>query len=109
MYMLILSPANFTPTLLLVYNCNTFLLPYYMTSKIVTPTSKGQITLPKEWRNQFKTGNYILETSDREITIKPVYIETDNEEVLFDADRDNKGKGITPDEMIKMLKKIQRG
>jgi hypothetical protein len=30
-------------------------------------------------------------------------------EVIFDAERDNSGKGIPVDEMIKMLKKIKHG
>lgn len=46
-----------------------------------------------------------------QITIKPIHLNDleSEEEVIFDADRDNKGKGITPDEMIRLLKKIQRG
>jgi hypothetical protein len=31
------------------------------------------------------------------------------EEVIFDAERDNSGKGIPVDEMIKTLKKIKHG
>ena len=42
---------------------------------------------------------------DKIITITPFYMD---EEILFDADRDNEGTGITPDEMIKMLKGINR-
>lgn len=82
-----------------------------MNSKIIKSTEKGQITLPKAWRNQFPTDSFLLKMDVHQITIKPVHLndlEAD-EEVMFDADRDNKGRGVTPDEMIKLLKKIQRG
>lgn len=79
-----------------------------MTSKIVKSTSKGQITIPKIWRDQFSTENFLLEIDNKYILIKPIRIEDiEEEEILFDAERDNKGKGVSPDEMIKMLKKIQ--
>lgn len=80
-----------------------------MNSKIVKSSSKGQITLPIEWRNQFKTNNYILEMNGMQITVTPLDINKLKEEVIFDADRDNKGKGISVDEMIDMLKNIQNG
>lgn len=31
------------------------------------------------------------------------------EKIIFDAEKDNKGKGISVDEMIKTLKKIKNG
>ena len=76
-----------------------------MTTKFAKSTSKGQITLPKEWRGQFNTDNYIMMIHSKQIVIKPLDLdEIAEEEVIFDADRDNKGKGIPIDEMIKMLK-----
>lgn len=81
-----------------------------MNAKVVKSTSRGQITIPKKWRSQFKTDNYILEVKTEEIIIKPINInQIENETVIFDADRDNSGKGISPDEMIKLLKKIKNG
>ena len=80
-----------------------------MTSKIIKSTTKGQITLPKQWRGQFNTDNFLLLINQHQIIVKPVKIDTVEEEVIFDADRDNAGKGITPDAMIKMLKKIKNG
>lgn len=83
----------------------------FMTAKIIKTTEKGQITLPKVWRDQFPTDNFLLKIDVHQITIKPVHLndlEAD-EEVMFDADRDNKGKGVTPDAMIKLLKKIRPG
>ena len=81
-----------------------------MTYKVVKPTNRGQITLPKNWRNHFKTDNFVLEIDNARIIIKPLYIEElSDEEVIFDADRDNNGKGVSPDEMIHMLKEVQNG
>lgn len=80
-----------------------------MTSKIVKSTSKGQITLPKSWRHRFKTDSFLLQMEIDYVTVKPVLLEElAGEEVLFDADRDNEGKGVSPDEIIRLLKKIQR-
>lgn len=79
-----------------------------MTSKIVTTTEKGQITLPKPWRQQFDTDTFLLIQNSKQIVIKPLYIDDiESEEIIFDADRDNNGKGISPDQMLKMLKKIK--
>ncbi|MFC1810407.1 AbrB/MazE/SpoVT family DNA-binding domain-containing protein [Patescibacteria group bacterium] len=78
-----------------------------MNPKIVKTTSKGQITLPKEWRTQFETENYVIEMHDKKLVISPIVIKPSQaEEVIFDADRDNNGKGVSIDEMIKLLKKL---
>ena len=85
----------------------TVRIPYItqMTSKIVKATSKGQITIPSEWRRLFPTENFSLQIDHRQIIIRPVVVEDiSDEEVIFDADRDNQGKGIKVKEMIKMLK-----
>lgn len=82
-----------------------------MASKVVKSTSKGQITLPMQWRAQFNTDNYLLKMDEKQIVIKPAYIEKfevgELEEVVFDAQEDNGGKGISVDEMIKLLKKTK--
>ncbi|MBU0457948.1 AbrB/MazE/SpoVT family DNA-binding domain-containing protein [Patescibacteria group bacterium] len=81
-----------------------------MTSKVVKSTERGQITLPKNWRKNFDTDNFILEMHGNKLIIMPINIEeVAEEEVLFDADRDNSGKGISPEEIIKCLKKIKNG
>lgn len=79
-----------------------------MTRKIVKSTERGQITLPKQWRAHFLTDNFLIEMHDDRLVITPFALD-DSEEVLFDADRDNKGKGVSPDAMIKALKKLQHG
>lgn len=81
-----------------------------MSPKIVKSTSKGQITLPKSWRDQFNTDDFLMQIEVNAITIKPVNLARlqEEEEVIFDADRDNNGKGVSPDEIIRMLKKINK-
>jgi len=78
-----------------------------MSLKIVKSTERGQITLPKQWRSKFKTDNFLLKIVSDQITITPVRIDDlENEEIIFDAARDNNGKGISLENMLKMLKKI---
>ncbi|MEK7528454.1 MAG: AbrB/MazE/SpoVT family DNA-binding domain-containing protein [Patescibacteria group bacterium] len=79
-----------------------------MSPKVVKSTSKGQITLPQEWRRQFSTDSFILNMNNKTLIVTPINLdELEPEEVVFDADRDNDGKGITPSEMIRILKKIR--
>ncbi|OGJ57470.1 hypothetical protein A3H22_03975 [Candidatus Peribacteria bacterium RIFCSPLOWO2_12_FULL_55_15] len=79
-----------------------------MTRKIIKSTSRGQITLPKQWRRAFGTDVYLIEMHDQSLTIKPLDIDVAaGEELLFDAERDNNGKGVRPEEIIRILKKIQ--
>jgi AbrB family looped-hinge helix DNA binding protein len=39
---------------------------------ITKATSRGQITLPKPWRDKFKTSQYLVKTSNDKIEIFPV-------------------------------------
>lgn len=81
-----------------------------MTAKVVKSTSKGQITIPNEWRKKFSTDNFVLQMEEKTLTITPINLDAlRSEEVIFDAERDNVGKGISPAEMIKALKKIRNG
>ncbi|NOS67569.1 MAG: AbrB/MazE/SpoVT family DNA-binding domain-containing protein [Candidatus Peribacteraceae bacterium] len=81
-----------------------------MTTKVLQSTERGQITLPKQWRDHFKTDNYLVEMHNDRLVIIPFQLGVaSDEEVLFDADRDNDGKGVSPDEIIRALKKIRHG
>jgi len=80
-----------------------------MTAKISKCTPKGQITLPKDWRNQFNTDSFMIKYDQKQLIITPVDLAGLHEEVIFDAKSDNNGKGISVDEMIKSLKKIKNG
>ncbi|MFH1956315.1 MAG: hypothetical protein ABIJ28_01550 [Patescibacteria group bacterium] len=78
------------------------------TEKVQKITSKGQITLPILWRNKFKTNQILLKARGKMIEITPVEIESlkNPEYTVFDAIRDNKGKGIKVADLLKILKKI---
>lgn len=81
-----------------------------MTTKIVKSTPRGQITLPGRWRANFPTDHYLVEMHGDRLVIIPFHLGSiTEEEVLFDADRDNDGKGVSPEEIIRALKKIRHG
>ena len=63
---------------------------------------KGQVTLPVLWRERINTDTVIIEERGTQITISPAEIIT-GEEVLFDAIRDNNGKGIPISDLVKAL------
>jgi bifunctional DNA-binding transcriptional regulator/antitoxin component of YhaV-PrlF toxin-antitoxin module len=76
-----------------------------MNIQITKSSSKGQITIPSVWRKKQNTDSYIMELHDDQIILKPFVIE----EVIFDSDRDNDGKGVSVAKMIELIKKIQNG
>jgi bifunctional DNA-binding transcriptional regulator/antitoxin component of YhaV-PrlF toxin-antitoxin module len=75
--------------------------------RIQKVTSKGQVTLPIAWRKKFNSNVVLVETHDNSITISPVEICDHDEYTVFDALRDNKGKGIKAKELLTMLKDIK--
>lgn len=79
------------------------------TEKIQRVTSKGQITLPIAWRRKMGNATAItVEMKDDSLIITPLRTEDDRDEewvTLFDAVRDNNGKGIPVDDMIALVKK----
>lgn len=78
---------------------------------ILKATSKGQITLPAKWRKNFETDQYLVKEKGGKLEITPIDVdelESDAEWVsVFDADRDNKGKGIAAEEFIRILKDLE--
>ncbi len=81
-----------------------------MIRKILKSTERGQITLPKQWRERFETDSYFIEMHEDRMVIVPFRLdEIAGEEVLFDADRDNDGQGVSPDAIIEALKQLQNG
>lgn len=78
-----------------------------MTSRIQKSTPRGQITLPKKWRDRLGTDTYVLELYPNKLIIVPFQLDKAmKEEILFDADRDNNGRGISSKEMIRLIHKI---
>jgi len=75
---------------------------------IVKATSKGQITLPAKWRKNFDTNQYIIKDTGSTLEISPFNLESivqQDEYTVFDAIRDNKGKGIKAKDLTRLLKK----
>ena len=75
---------------------------------IVKATTKGQITIPAVWRNRFDTNRYLVYINDESLEIKPFDLDkmnTSDEYTVFDAIRDNKGRGIKAKDLVKLIKK----
>jgi bifunctional DNA-binding transcriptional regulator/antitoxin component of YhaV-PrlF toxin-antitoxin module len=75
---------------------------------IVKSTSKGQITLPSKWRKNFSTNNFVIQEKGDSLEIKPLILDVkaeDSEYTVFDAIRDNEGKGIKAKDLLKIIKK----
>ncbi len=70
-------------------------------------TTKGQITLPIAWRRETGARTITLSTKGVRIEIAPARLQDTNEYTVFDAIRDNKGKGIKATDLVKILKKIE--
>jgi len=78
-----------------------------MTS-IVKATTKGQITIPIAWRKRFDTDRFVIAVKDSHLEITPLDLDKVrhvNEYTVFDAIRDNGGKGVKAKDFLKKLKK----
>ena len=80
---------------------------------IVKTTSKGQITIPMAWRKSFNTNQFTLQCKGDILIMKPIDLdaiirreEKKGDKVIFNAVRDNRGKGIGVDKLLEVLKKI---
>ncbi len=73
---------------------------------ILKTTSKGQITIPAKWRKKYNTNQYIAEIKNDKLEIRPLIIDKDSksEYTVFDAIRDNRGKGIRAKDLVRILK-----
>ncbi len=74
--------------------------------KIQKVTSKGQITLPVSWRRATGANMITLSVKGDRIEIAPTRLHEGNQYTVFDAIRDNKGKGIKAADLVKILRKI---
>lgn len=77
---------------------------------ILKTTSKGQVTIPAHWRKKFNTNQFTAVIKEDKLEIKPLFLEKEKEKVkeftVFDAIRDNKGRGIKAKDLVNILKKI---
>lgn len=74
---------------------------------IVKATTKGQITLPASWRKNFDTDRFLVKQTDEKLVISPIDIdklESQSEYTVFDAIRDNQGKGVKAKDLARILK-----
>lgn len=76
--------------------------------KIQKITSKGQVTLPVAWRRATGAETITVTTKGNLIEIMPAKLQTDDGYTVFDAIRDNKGRGIKVDDLIKILEKLKK-
>ena len=74
--------------------------------KIQRMTSKGQIILPISWRRETGAHAIILTVKGNRIEVIPARLHKGGEYTVFDAIRDNKGKGIKASDLLKILGKI---
>ena len=69
----------------------------------------GQITLPKKWREQFETKNFVATETEEWLLIKPI----EDKEVVYYEDKEwfwiYSESGINPEEIISKIKKLQNG
>jgi AbrB family looped-hinge helix DNA binding protein len=76
---------------------------------ILKTTSKGQITIPASWRKKFNTNQFTAVMKEDKLEIKPLILEKEKEEVkeftVFDAIRDNKGRGIKAKDLVSIIRK----
>jgi len=73
---------------------------------ILKTTSKGQITIPAKWRKKFNTNQFVVTLRENSLEIKPLIIKEETDEItVFDAIRDNKGKGIKATDLLKIIRK----
>lgn len=78
-------------------------------AKIQNITSKGQITLPVAWRRKTGAGQIVVRVKGNMLEISPAAISSrrgPKEYTVFDALRDNKGKGIKASDLLTLLKKM---
>lgn len=77
-------------------------------TRIQKVTSKGQITLPAFWRKKIDTNTIVVKSKGNLLEITPAKLDNSNpkEYTVFDAIRDNKGKGLRAKDLLKILNKI---
>jgi bifunctional DNA-binding transcriptional regulator/antitoxin component of YhaV-PrlF toxin-antitoxin module len=75
-------------------------------TKIQKISSKGQVTLPASWRKAIKTEHISVVVVGDRLEITPARFDNDGEYTVFDAIRDNGGKGLKVRDLQKILTKL---
>ncbi len=68
-------------------------------------TTRGQITLPKAWRDVNGSSLVQVQVKDDTLVIRPAKLDSEDE-VVWSAARDNNGKGIEDRKFLKVLQEI---
>ncbi len=79
--------------------------------RVQRATSKGQITLPMQWRSNFDTDQFVLKSEGNKLVISPAYIEENNDAdwvSVWNAEHDNAGKAMPAKEMLTIMNKIKK-
>ncbi len=86
---------------------NLINLTKFMNTYTLKMFNTGQITLPKAWREKFKTKHFIAEQTDKGLLIKPILPE---EEVVYYENDESCGlffpKGVDPQVLIDKIDEI---
>lgn len=69
-------------------------------------TSKGQVTLPASWRKKTKANAVLIRDVRGVLEIHPLRETERGDLIIFNAERDNKGKGIKAKELLKILRSL---
>ncbi|MGE3279154.1 MAG: AbrB/MazE/SpoVT family DNA-binding domain-containing protein [Candidatus Altimarinota bacterium] len=70
-------------------------------SKIVQATERGQITLPKKWRDQFETQYYTTEIRGNELVLRPLVADTLAKDVETSWQEYQHGHFVTQEDLMK--------
>lgn len=70
-------------------------------SKILQATSRGQVTLPKAWRDQYNTQYFITEIDGATLVIKPLIQENFEDSVESAWSEYKKGDYVASEELMK--------
>lgn len=70
-------------------------------SKILQATSRGQVTLPKAWRDQYKTHYFTTEIQGSTLVIKPLMQEDFGDSVESAWADYKSGNYVTSEELMK--------
>lgn len=79
-----------------------------MKTAIQKISSKGQVTLPISWRRLINTDTITVTTKGDVLEIRPAKLENADEYTVFDALRDNKGKGLKLGDLQKILTSLDK-
>jgi len=76
------------------------ILIFLFMNKVLQATSRGQVTLPKSWRDQYNTQYFISEVKGDSLVIKPL-LKNDFEDSVESAWSEyKKGEYVTSEELM---------